>query len=172
MVYRQAALDSTFAALADPTRRAILARLANGDRTISELASRFAMSLPAVSKHVRVLERAGLARVRREGRARRTTLVAAPMRDAAAWMERYRRFWEFQLDQLTAYLATADDEPAAARLTSTPTGEENQWPRPRKQRTSAPRRSRSDASSPPPASASSTRGRKRKSSTAGARRRR
>jgi len=109
MVYRHAALDTTFAALADPTRRAIIARLAAGDRTISELASRFAMSLPAVSKHVRVLERAGLARVRREGRARRTTLVAAPMRDATAWMERYRRFWEFQLDQLSAYLTATDE---------------------------------------------------------------
>jgi len=131
MVYRHAALDTTFAALADPTRRAIIARLAAGDRTISELASRFAMSLPAVSKHVRVLERAGLARVRREGRARRTTLVAAPMRDATAWMERYRRFWEFQLDQLSAYL-TATDEPTRDHLTSTATtGDENQWPRPR-----------------------------------------
>src|SRR5256885_3318467 len=115
MVYHQRTLDATFGALSDPTRRAIIARLADGDRTISELASRFAMSLPAVSKHVRVLERAGLARVRREGRARRTSLVAAPMRDATAWMERYRSFWEFQLDRLSAYLAATETD----RLTST-----------------------------------------------------
>jgi DNA-binding transcriptional ArsR family regulator len=172
MVYHHAALDSTFAALADPTRRAIIARLVDGDRTISELASRFAMSLPAVSKHVRVLERAGLARVRRDGRARRTTLVAAPMRDATAWMERYRRFWEFQLDQLAAYLATAD-EPSRNGLTSAAsTEEESQRPRPRNQTTSAARPSTSGASSPPHGSAPSTPAPKRKSSTTGARRRR
>src|SRR5687768_3527079 len=105
MVYhRSERLDRVFAGLADPTRRAILTRLATGDKTISELASRFDMSLPAVSKHVRVLERAGLARVRREGRSRRTVLVGAPLREARDWIERYRRFWEFQLDQLAAYL--------------------------------------------------------------------
>src|SRR3712207_9381060 len=87
MVYHHARLDATFAALAHPGRREILSRLAAGDKTIGELAARFDMTLPAASKHVRVLERAGLARVRREGRVRRTTLVAAPMRDAAAWIE-------------------------------------------------------------------------------------
>jgi DNA-binding transcriptional ArsR family regulator len=99
-----ARLDRIFAGLADPTRRAILARLATGEKTISDLASRFDMSLPAVSKHVRVLERAGLARIRRDGRARRTALVAAPLREAGDWIEHYRRFWDFQLDQLAAYL--------------------------------------------------------------------
>jgi DNA-binding transcriptional ArsR family regulator len=164
MVYQHAILDATFAALADPTRRAILARLAAGDRTISELASRFDMSLPAVSKHVRVLERAGLARVRQVGRARRTTLVAAPMRQAAEWIERYRQFWEFQLDQLTAYLSAADGSPT--------TGDQHPWPPRRNKPTSTRPRSRSAASSPPRASASSTHGPKRKSSTAGARRHR
>jgi DNA-binding transcriptional ArsR family regulator len=162
MVYQQSTLDATFSALADPTRRAILARLAAGDRTISELASRFAMSLPAVSKHVRVLERAGLARVKQEGRVRRTTLVAAPMRQAAAWIERYRQFWEFQFDQLTAYLSAADGSPI--------TGDQHACPPPLGKRRASTARSRSDASSPPRASASSPRGRKRKSSTGGARR--
>jgi len=91
MVYHSR-LDRIFAGLADPTRRSILKRLASGEKTISELASRFDMTLPAVSKHVRVLERAGLARVRREGRSRRTVLVAAPLREARDWIERYRRF--------------------------------------------------------------------------------
>src|SRR3954464_13221891 len=86
-------LDSTFAALADPTRRDILARLATGDRTIKELASRFDMSLPAVSKHIYVLERAGLARITRDGRARRASLNTAPMRAAQQWIARYQRFW-------------------------------------------------------------------------------
>lgn len=103
MVY-QSSLDLTFAALSDPTRREILARLAGGERSISELASRFDMTLPAVSKHVRVLERAGLATVRRDGRTRRTRLVAAPMREAGEWIDFYKRFWEHQLDQLAAYL--------------------------------------------------------------------
>jgi DNA-binding transcriptional ArsR family regulator len=104
MVYHQSRLDATFAALAHPVRREILSRLATGEKTVGELAARFDMSLPAASKHVRVLERAGLARIRREGRVRRTTLVAAPMRAAAAWIEHYRRFWEGQFDQLAEYL--------------------------------------------------------------------
>lgn len=91
MVYHSR-LDRVFAGLADPTRRSILRRLASGEKTISELASRFDMTLPAVSKHVRVLERAGLARVSREGRSRRTALVAAPLREVRDWIERYRRF--------------------------------------------------------------------------------
>jgi len=158
MVYQHGNLDNTFAALADPTRRAIITRLATGERTISELASRFAMSLPAVSKHIRVLERAGLARVRRDGRVRRTTLVAAPMRDASAWIERYRSFWEFQLDQLSAYLAASGESSAE------PSGEgkEDTWPRQQKEQR-ARRRSRSAAPSRRRGSASSTRGRKRRS---------
>jgi DNA-binding transcriptional ArsR family regulator len=162
MVYHNATLDSTFAALADPTRRAILTRLATGERTISELASRFAMSLPAVSKHVRVLERAGLARVRREGRVRRTTLVAAPMRDAATWIERYRAFWEFQFDQLSAYLAASAVE-RAEDADVTPNTEESTWPRPQRKKSAPRRRSRSDVPSRRRGSASSTRGRRRRS---------
>jgi DNA-binding transcriptional ArsR family regulator len=110
MVYQSSSLDLTFQALADPTRREILARLAQGERSISELASRFDMTLPAVSKHVRVLERAGLATVRREGRVRRTRLTATPMREATRWIEHYRRFWESQLDQLANYLETSAPE--------------------------------------------------------------
>jgi DNA-binding transcriptional ArsR family regulator len=156
MVYQASSLDHTFAALADPTRRAIITRLATGERTISELASRFEISLPAVSKHIRVLERAGLARVRREGRVRRTTLVAAPMREASAWIERYRSFWEFQLDQLSAYLAASGEsiaEPSGE-------GEEDTWPRQQRRQRA---RSRSGARSPRRGSASSTHGRKRRS---------
>jgi DNA-binding transcriptional ArsR family regulator len=104
MVKQSRRLDTTFGALADPTRRAILARLRGGDRSISELASGFDMSLPAVSKHVRVLERAGLMRIRREGRVRRCTLRPAPMREAAAWMTGYRQFWESSLDKLERYV--------------------------------------------------------------------
>jgi DNA-binding transcriptional ArsR family regulator len=164
MVYHQQTLDNTFAALADPTRRAIITRLATGERAISELASRFAMSLPAVSKHVRVLERAGLARVRRDGRVRRTTLVAAPMREASAWIERYRRFWEFQLDQLSAYLAAiADNANGDADAVPDPSGEENQWPRRQRKQSGPIRRSRSAGRSPRRGNGSSTRGRKRKS---------
>jgi DNA-binding transcriptional ArsR family regulator len=97
-------LSATFAALADPTRRDILSRLASGEHSISELASRFDMSLPAVSKHVYVLQRAGLATVAKEGRVRRATLSARPMRQALEWIARYRRFWETELDLLAAYL--------------------------------------------------------------------
>ncbi|MEP7344548.1 MAG: metalloregulator ArsR/SmtB family transcription factor [Gemmatimonadaceae bacterium] len=104
MVYHPSSLDATFFALADPTRRDILARLAEGDRTISELASRFDMSLPAVSKHVRMLQRVGLARVERQGRVRRASLRSAPLRDAVEWIDSYRRFWESELDLLAAYL--------------------------------------------------------------------
>src|SRR5438128_8950923 len=112
MVYRSPALDATFAALSDPTRREILARLTRGTPTISELASRFDMTLPAVSKHVRVLQRAGLARVERHGRVRRATLDAAPMRAALEWIARYRRFWESELDLLAAYLEDPSPSPS------------------------------------------------------------
>jgi uncharacterized protein YndB with AHSA1/START domain len=109
-------LDATFRALADPTRRAILERLAGGDRTISELAARFDMTLPAVSKHVRVLERAGLAVIRREGRARRCTLVASPMREAALWIAQYRAYWDERLDRLASYLEDTLREEEEARM--------------------------------------------------------
>jgi DNA-binding transcriptional ArsR family regulator len=154
MVYqRPARLDRVFAGLADPTRRAILKRLATGEKTISELASRFDMSLPAVSKHVRVLERAGLARVRREGRSRHTTLVAAPLREASDWIQRYRRFWEFQLDQLAVYLEAAAP-PSSDQPESAP------WPA---QASKQGRSSKSGARSPRRGRGSSRRGRVRKS---------
>src|SRR3954469_13295874 len=98
------ALSSTFSALADPTRRAILARLAAGECTVNELAEPFAMSLPAVSKHLRVLERAGLIAKRRHAPRRPCRMPAAPLRDVAAWTERYRRIWEQRLDRLDDYL--------------------------------------------------------------------
>lgn len=100
-------LDLTFGALADPTRRAILARLALGEATVGELARPFAVSRPAISKHLRVLERAGLVQRARDGRISRCGLDAAPMREAAAWVERYRRFWEGQLDSLQRYVEQA-----------------------------------------------------------------
>jgi DNA-binding transcriptional ArsR family regulator len=97
-------LDTTFAALADPTRRAILARLARGDASVMELAEPFRMSLPAVSKHLKVLERAGLIARRREAQSRPCRLKAAPLKDAVDWLERYRRFWEESFDRLEDYL--------------------------------------------------------------------
>ena len=98
-------LNRTFAALADPTRRRILAHLARGDRCVTELARPHAMSLPAVSKHLRVLERAGLLRRRRYGRVHQLKLEAKPMKQAVGWIEEYRKFWEGSLDRLAAYLA-------------------------------------------------------------------
>jgi DNA-binding transcriptional ArsR family regulator len=102
--YSHQALDATFAALADPTRRAILARLALGELSVSDLARPFEMSLPAVSKHLSVLENAGLVSREREGRVRRCRLTGAPLRGAADWISTYRRFWEEQLDALARYL--------------------------------------------------------------------
>jgi DNA-binding transcriptional ArsR family regulator len=97
-------LSTTFAALADPTRRAILARLASGECTVTELAAPFEMSLPAVSKHLRVLEQAGLIARGREAQWRPCRLQAAPLRDVADWAERYRALWEARLDRLDTYL--------------------------------------------------------------------
>jgi DNA-binding transcriptional ArsR family regulator len=97
-------LNRTFAALADPTRRRLLERLAHGDRCVTDLARPCAMSLPAVSKHLRVLEAAGLIRRRRSGRVHRLKLEAAPMKQAQEWIEEYRRFWEGSLDRLDDYL--------------------------------------------------------------------
>jgi DNA-binding transcriptional ArsR family regulator len=104
MVTNMRRLDLTFGALADPTRRAILGRLARGDATVGELARPFRVSRPAVSKHLRVLERAGLVRRSREGRISRCALDAAAMREAAAWVERYRGFWSGRLDALANYV--------------------------------------------------------------------
>ena len=96
----KARLDRTFAALADSTRRAMLGRLAVGEATVGELAEPFPVSRPAISKHLRVLERAGLVRRTRDGCISRCVLNAAPMRDAADWVERYRAFWTGRLDAL------------------------------------------------------------------------
>lgn len=104
MVTNSRRLDLTFGALADPIRRGILARLTFGDATVGELASPFHVSRPAVSKHLRVLERAGLVRRTRDGRLSRCGLDAIPMREVADWVERYRTFWEGQLDSLSRYL--------------------------------------------------------------------
>jgi DNA-binding transcriptional ArsR family regulator len=97
-------LSTTFAALSDPTRRAILARLASGEASVTELAQPFDMSLPAVSKHLKVLERAGLVARAREAQWRPRRLEAAPLKDAADWLERYRRFWDESFDRLDDYL--------------------------------------------------------------------
>src|SRR6476469_1017634 len=98
------ALNRTFAALDDPTRRHILAHLARGERRVSDLARPHAMSLQAVSKHLRVLEEAGLLRRRRYGRVHEMQLDAKPLKEAAQWVEEYRKFWEGSLDRLAAYL--------------------------------------------------------------------
>jgi DNA-binding transcriptional ArsR family regulator len=97
-------LDSTFAALADPTRRAILARLASGEASVTELAEPFEMSLPAVSKHLKVLERAGLIARGRNAQWRPCRLEAKPLKDVAEWVEDYRRFWDETYDRLDDYL--------------------------------------------------------------------
>jgi DNA-binding transcriptional ArsR family regulator len=97
-------LSTTFAALADPTRRAILARLASGEASVTDLAQPFEISLPAVSKHLKVLERAGLIARGRAAQWRPCRLEAGPLRDAADWLEHYRQFWEQSLDRLEDYL--------------------------------------------------------------------
>ncbi|HEY8577706.1 MAG TPA: metalloregulator ArsR/SmtB family transcription factor [Devosia sp.] len=97
-------LSATLAALADPTRRAILTRLSQGEASVNELAEPFDMTLAAVSKHIKVLESAGLVRRGRHAQYRPCALEAAPMREVAAYVETYRRFWEQNLDQLDAYL--------------------------------------------------------------------
>ncbi|HEY6280284.1 MAG TPA: metalloregulator ArsR/SmtB family transcription factor [Burkholderiales bacterium] len=97
-------LSTTFAALADPTRRAILARLASGEKSVTELAEPFEISLPAVTKHLKVLKRAGLITRSREAQWRPCRLEAKPLRDVADWVVQYRRFWEERLDRLEDYL--------------------------------------------------------------------
>jgi DNA-binding transcriptional ArsR family regulator len=97
-------LSTTYAALADPTRRAILARLAVGEATVGELAEPFTMSLPAVSKHLKVLERAGLITRGRKAQWRPCRIEGRPLKDAAQWLEHYRRFWDDSFDRLDEYL--------------------------------------------------------------------
>ena len=104
MVKYSPSLNRTFAALADPTRRRILADLARGEQCVTRLARPYAMSLPAISKHLRVLEKAGLLRRRRYGRVHEMQLEAKPLKAAAQWVEEYRKFWEGSLDRLAAYL--------------------------------------------------------------------
>lgn len=113
--YQQDQLGTTFAALADPTRRAILARLAMGEASVGDLAEPFDISLPAVSKHLRVLEGAGLIAVHKQGRVRRCAVAAAPLQEAAAWIEEYRRFWETALDSLARYLEDGTDTESGNR---------------------------------------------------------
>jgi DNA-binding transcriptional ArsR family regulator len=141
--YNAGVLDATFGALADPTRRAILARLARGQAMVTELAEPFSMSLPAISKHLRVLESAGLLQREIDGRVHRCRLAANPLKNAAAWIAQYRAFWESQFDALEKYLeATADKE-------------KKKWQPPSKLRNS---RSKSGARSRRPAKKSSPRG--------------
>jgi DNA-binding transcriptional ArsR family regulator len=111
-------LDATFAALADPTRRAILARLANGEASVNELAKPFAMSQPAISKHLKVLERAGLITRGRDAQRRPCRIEARPLAEANDWLEGYRQFWESQfqrLDALLDELKTREARPGRAR---------------------------------------------------------
>jgi DNA-binding transcriptional ArsR family regulator len=130
-------LSSTFAALADPTRRAILARLALGETNVSDLAEPFQMSMPAVSKHLKVLERAGLIARGREAQWRPCRLNARPLKEAAGWIEEYRRFWTPYIDALERHLdrmklSEASNKSSAKRRTT-----------PRKPRTTKPRKGKS-----------------------------
>ena len=105
-----AQLDLTFAALSDPTRRAILARLSKGEASVQELAEPFDMSLPAISKHLKVLERAGLIAKGRDAQRRPCRLRAAPLKEVADWTERFRRYWEESFDKLDEYLQEMQEE--------------------------------------------------------------
>lgn len=122
------ALSTTFSALADPTRRAILARLAQGECSVNELAEPFAMSLPAVSKHLRVLERAGLIAQRREAQRRPCRIEAAPIKQVVDWAAHYRQLWEQRFDRLEDYLTELQSNPKA------PTKEKNHARNRRKQK--------------------------------------
>ncbi len=113
--HASAKLDRTFAALADPTRRKLLAHLATGRQRVTHLAGRHEMSLPAVSKHLRVLEQAGLLKRRRRGRVHEMQLEARPLKQAAEWVEKYRRFWEGSLDRLANYLEKAPSSKKGSR---------------------------------------------------------
>jgi DNA-binding transcriptional ArsR family regulator len=108
-------ISNTFSALADPTRRAILARLALGETSVTELAEPFAMSMPAVSKHLRVLEKAGLVERSRHAQYRPVRLRAEPLRQAWGWIEEYRQFWEESFDRLDAYLKRLQAEEAKGK---------------------------------------------------------
>jgi DNA-binding transcriptional ArsR family regulator len=109
-------LSATFQALSDPTRRAILARLAEGDATVTELAKPFQMSLPGVSKHLKVLQTAGLVTQGRDAQWRPCRLEPQPLRDVNEWLERYRRMWEARFDRMDDYLRTVKIEEARAPM--------------------------------------------------------
>ena len=108
-------LSAVFGALADPTRRALLARLSEGDATVAELAAPFRVSQPAISRHLKVLEQSGLISRSRRATARLSHLEAQPLREATAWLAHYREFWDERYDRLDALLAKLQDEPQAAR---------------------------------------------------------
>jgi DNA-binding transcriptional ArsR family regulator len=108
-------ISATFSALADPTRRAILARLALGETSVTELAEPFEMSMPAVSKHLRVLQQAGLISRSREAQWRPCKLNPGPLQKAADWLDEYRKFWEQSFDRLDSYLQTLQAEPPTAK---------------------------------------------------------
>jgi DNA-binding transcriptional ArsR family regulator len=122
--YSSSSLDQAFGALADPTRRAILSRLAKGQASVTELAAPFRVSLPAVSKHLRVLESAGLLKREIDGRVHRCRFAAEPMKRAAEWIDTYRAFWESQFDELASYLDSTKEEqdswPAHSKVKGSP----------------------------------------------------
>jgi DNA-binding transcriptional ArsR family regulator len=120
---RSQRLDATFAALADPTRRAILARLATGEATVNDLAKPFKMSQPAISKHLRVLERAGLISTAIDAQRRPRRIEATPLKEANAWIEKYRQFWEVQYEKLEELLNEMKFEKAGQKGRKKPKGE-------------------------------------------------
>jgi DNA-binding transcriptional ArsR family regulator len=137
------ALDAVFSALADPTRRAIVARLAGGRASVGELAEPFAVSLPAISKHLRILENVGLVARERYGRVHELRLVGRPMREAAEWIDRYRAFWESRLDALEEHLKRTEDvswRKAAAAPRPTPRSSSRARSRRRQSESSGPSR--------------------------------
>ena len=114
--YTSKQLDPVFAALADSTRRAILARLGHGEATVTEVAEPFATSLPAISKHIKVLEEAGLVARRKDGRTHHLRLVASPLKNVVQWLEQYQGFWETQFDSLEQFLKeSGDGQPGQSR---------------------------------------------------------
>lgn len=116
-------LSAIFAALADPTRRAILARLADGDATVTQLTEPFSISMPAISRHLKVLERAGLISRSRSGQWLSSTLEAAPLKEATDWMEQYRRYWDENFDRLDAHLRRIQGRPRTGGESTERTGQ-------------------------------------------------
>ncbi len=136
-------LSTIFASLADPTRRAILARLADGDATVTELAEPFSISLPAISRHLKVLEHAGLISRSRSAQWRSSTLQVEPLREATAWMEQYRQFWDDNFDRLDAHLRriqraqSAHPPPSTSAPQSAPQSAPSSTPQGQPERTSS-----------------------------------